>query len=98
MNPPTAIPNTQKKGAAKKSGTRREEKTTKKLGNTMVFGDYVRARMAARALPRTPAQEEEEEEKRRRQGRRVTRPHTPPPFHHTPHRNTMTDRRQAPTR
>lgn len=46
----------------------------------MVFGDNVRARRAARALPRTPREKEKEEEDKRRN-------HTPPspPFHnHTP--------------
>lgn len=32
----------------------------------MVFGDNVRARRAARALPRTPTKEEEEEKRSKR--------------------------------
>ena len=37
----------------------------------MVFGDNVRARRAARALPRTPAQREREEEERRGEEKRA---------------------------
>lgn len=43
----------------------------------MVFGDNVRARRAARALPRTPTQRGREKEKKRGEG---MSPHTPP-FH-----------------
>ena len=43
---------------------RRQDKTNK--GNAMVFGDNVRARRAARALPRTPTQEGEEEDREKR--------------------------------
>lgn len=67
----------------------------------MVFGDNVRARTAARALPRTPTQRgREEERKRKRKRKRMEKtsngnhtPITPPPFHPTPnhHRHsTMT--------
>lgn len=74
---------TQKKGGER---NRRERKTTRSAqGNTMVFGDNVRARRAARALPRTPINEEEEE-RRRREGRQATR--TTHPSHH--HHSTMT--------
>ena len=45
----------------------------------MVFGDDVRARIAARALPRTPTHEEEEEEKTSNSELRQL--HTPPPRH-----------------
>nr|DAQ71888.1 MAG TPA: hypothetical protein [Caudoviricetes sp.] len=47
----------------------------------MVFGDNVRARRAARALPRTPTQRGKggEERKKGRGEDRATRPHT----HHT---------------
>ena len=54
----------------KKGGKQGEEKRREhNKGNTMVFGDNVRARRAARALPRTPTTKRkrgrEEEDKRR---------------------------------
>ena len=56
----------------------------------MVFGDNVRARMAARALPRTPTQRGRRRERRRgEEGRRRDHtPHTPPS--RSPHSNTAT--------
>jgi hypothetical protein len=75
---------TQKGGARRKAGSR--EKGTQQ-GNIMVFGDNVRARKAARALPRTPTakgREEGKEERERR--RRQQRDHT----HLTRHRHSTT--------
>ena len=49
-------------------------------GNTMVFGDNVRARKAARALPRTPTtkkvREQERKEKTEKTSDGTTNPHT----------------------
>lgn len=46
----------------------------------MVFGDNVRARTAARALPRTPTQEEEKEENKKDKREN----HTPSHHRHPP--------------
>lgn len=56
----------------------------------MVFGDNVRARKAARALPRTPTQRRRD--KGRGQRKQTTRPHTPPPFHNPQHNTTRQDK------
>ena len=48
----------------------------------MVFGDNVRARKAARALPRTPTTREGEEEEERTNDK-TTHTFTHPPFHPT---------------
>ena len=54
----------------------------------MVFGDNVRARRAARALPRTPTQKEKEEEEEEEEEPKPTHPprpstqHKPPPLFH----------------
>ena len=69
MNPPPPFQTIEKR-TMKKSGKQRKEKRKEERGKTnnrrdaMVFGDNVRARIAARALPRTPTQKEEEEESR----------------------------------
>jgi hypothetical protein len=49
----------------------------------MVFGDNVRARGAARALPRTPTRQREEEGKQRKTNNKTTTPSHTPPFHPT---------------
>ena len=53
----------------------------------MVFGDNVRARRAARALPRTPTtrKEEEEEERGRERKREEEETGNNEPGHHTAH-------------
>ena len=81
VNPPPPF-NKRKSGEVKKRRRARREDKTNTTGNTMVFGDNVRARMAARALPRTPTQKGRRREKReqRRQATRTTHPITPPPF------------------
>ena len=53
---PTAIPTEERRGMKKDGERRGEEKREHNKRNAMVFGDNVRARMAARALPRTPTQ------------------------------------------
>ena len=66
----TAIPNTQKKSGARRKARRgKKRQATRETRTVMVFGDNVRARRAARALPRTPAQEEEGRERRRGEDR-----------------------------
>lgn len=60
----------------------------------MVFGDNVRARWAARALPRTPpTKRQRRKTERRRRRRQATRPHPPhtPPFHTPQHSTTKQD-------
>ena len=61
----------------------------------MVFGDNVRARKAARALPRTPTQRGRG---RRRRGKQTTRQHTLTPSHTPPSHNPQhsTTRQHAP--
>jgi hypothetical protein len=59
-------------------GEEKREQDNKK--DAMVFGDNVRARKAARALPRTPTQKEKKkEEKKEKNGLQQTH-HHPPPF------------------
>ena len=89
MVAPAAIPTNRKGGARRKAGKqeKREEKR-RQQEDTMVFGDNVRARRAARALPRTPTQREEEKRKRTGEKTRETcdenyTPITPPPFQPT---------------
>ena len=69
-----------RKGGARRKTRSREESTTREH---MVFGDNVRARWAARALPRTPTQRG----RGRGRGRQMTRPHTLTP---SPHRHSAT--------
>ena len=58
-------------------------------GDAMVFGDNVRARRAARALPRTPPTREIEEEEKEEKDKHETTHHTPPHFPtHNKHGNT----------
>ena len=75
-------------------GTHRYSAITRKTGgegrenskrqrNTMVFGDNVRARRAARALPRTPTTEEKEKEENVEDKRRELHTHR----HSNPHIN-----------
>lgn len=62
-------------GKARHEERRGAEKREHNKGNTMVFGDNVRARKAARALPRTPTQtgrEKKEEEKENREKRKTS--------------------------
>ena len=54
--------------------------------DAMVFGDNVRARRAARALPRTPPTGETEEEDREK--RKTSNETTHPPPFHNPQHNT----------
>lgn len=64
----------------------------------MVFGDNVRARMAARALPRTPTQRGRERTKERQEDKTSNEnytpitPITPPPFHNPQHNTTKQDK------
>ena len=60
-----------------RKGGKRKEKTSNRE-DTMVFGDNVRARMAARALPRTPTTEEEKEEENGEDKQRDHAHHQPP--------------------
>ena len=78
VNPPPPFHNNRKGGERGKAGSRERRREHNK-GDAMVFGDNVRARRAARALPRTPTI-------RRKRKRREDEPH-PPPFH-TPQHNT----------
>ena len=73
-----------KKGG--ETGKRREEKTKQTTReDAMVFGDNVRARWAARALPRTPTQRRREKEDRedredreeKKTSDETSHPHTP---------------------
>ena len=82
--------NNRKGGARRKAGNR-EEGTQQE--NAMVFGDNVRARRAARALPRTPATRRRKRETERR-GRQTTRPHAP--SFYNPHHNTRTTLKHTP--
>ena len=82
VNHPPPFQQQKKRRTVKKGGgqKRREEKrkqTTR--GDAMVFGDNVRARRAARALPRTPTAREtkEEEKERQREEEDKRRDHTP---------------------
>ena len=61
--------------------TKKTKLTTRE--NTMVFGDNVRARKAARALPRTPTQgrRKNEEGRQKEKKNKATRPHTLTPAH-----------------
>ena len=86
----------QKKGGAQRKARkerreRRERRESKrrrdKPGDTMVFGDNVRARMAARALPRTPTTKEEKRKTEKRE-RQATRPPTAIPQPTTQHNKT----------
>ena len=82
----------------RKGEKRREDKRNKQKEeeDAMVFGDNVRARRAARALPRTPTQDrkrkrkkkEEEDGEDKAHNDETTHAFTPSPF-----LNTMTDRR-----
>lgn len=71
VNHPPPFHNNRKSGARRKTGhteKRGKKKKRTQQGNTMVFGDNVRARKAARALPRTPTtrrRQREEEDKQR---------------------------------
>ena len=58
----------------------------------MVFGDNVRARIAARALPRTPTQRRERKEGGRQDSNKNYTPITPPPFHNPQHNTTKQDK------
>ena len=83
----------------KKDEEQTREDKRRQPRNTMVFGDNVRARWAARALPRTPTRKGRG--RGRGRGRQATRPHThtthhAPPFHntaqhHTPHKEWTVD-------
>ena len=88
VNPHRHSTITGKAGREEMRGAERREHNKE---DTMVFGDNVRARKAARALPRTPTAREEER-KRERRRRQATRPHTPPfPTNANHHRHpTMT--------
>ena len=58
----------------------------------MVFGDNVRARRAARALPRTPtAKEKKKKEEEDKTSNENYTPITPPPFHNPQHNATRQD-------
>ena len=68
----------------KKGGEQRRREHNKR--NAMVFGDNVRARKAARALPRTPTQigRGRKRGKQRKTNDKTTHSHShshPPPFH-----------------
>ena len=69
---PTAIPTKEKAGRRKTEKKRRQ--SNKRTDNTVVFGDNVRARKAARALPRTPThkRKRKREDKRREPPPRTT--------------------------
>lgn len=80
-------PQFQQKG---RRGTKKRRRDNKE--NTMVFGDYARARMAARVLPRTPTtRETRKRRRRRRQKTNEETTHTPPPFHNPQHNATRQD-------
>ena len=66
---------TGKADGEERRGVRREEGREHDKGYAMVFGDNVRARRAARALPRTPITRGRRG-KRREEENKATRPHT----------------------
>ena len=67
VNHPPPFHNNRKGGARRR---REAEKKEHNKGDAMVFGDNVRARKAARALPRTPTQKERGREKKQEESRR----------------------------
>lgn len=84
VNTHTAIPNTRKDERGRKARSGREGEANKKR-DAVVFGDNVRARKAARALPRTPTQRGRGEGKKTRQR---GQDHTPLTHRHSnPHTN-----------
>lgn len=65
--------NNRKGGAQGKSGNRKRREHNKR--DAMVFGDYARARKAARALPRTPTTKRKEKRKEKT-GNEITHSHS----------------------
>ena len=66
VNHPPPFHNNRKGEAQRKTGSGEKRREHNKR-DAMVFGDNVRARMAARALPRTPTKTEEEKGRQRNQ-------------------------------
>ena len=89
---------TGKADGEERRGVRREEGREHDKGYAMVFGDNVRARRAARALPRTPITRGRRG-KRREEENKATRPHTLTRPPHAPPFNTATEQTEkgAPT-
>ena len=99
VNHPPPFHNNRKDGARRKAESReqgtenREQDKANNKRDTVVFGDNVRARWAARALPRTPTRRGKGRRRQKEEGRQTTRPHTltqpaPPPFHNPQHSAT----------
>lgn len=88
-----AIPTKRKTNGKEKAGSRQDKTKQTTRENAMVFGDNVRARRAARALPRTPQQEKKrkrrQERETERRKRQATRPHTLTPLTAIPHTTTQ---------
>ena len=81
----------QERRCMKKQETKRREHNKK---NTMVFGDNVRARMAARALPRTPPTRQRKKRKKTNEETAHTT-HHPPVLHTATRQHSNTKRKRA---
>ena len=76
-----------RKGEARRKTGSRKKRTQQE--NTMVFGDNVRARWAARALPRTPTQRGRRRQREEEDKHETMHSHTlSPPFHNPQHSTT----------
>ena len=91
------VNHTHRHSSKKKGGARGKETTrdNKRTNNTMVFGDNVRARKAARALPRTPhtkkkRKKEKKEENKEDKQRELHAPVTPALLPNTNHHRYST--------
>ena len=91
VNHPPPFQTIERRGVESEEQSRQDKANNKE--DAMVFGDNVRARIAARALPRTPQQRGREKKRKRKKKRKrnnETITSTPPPFHnpHTTLRRT----------